>query len=173
MNNFHFTIFRYPRVHPFQKVHKLWAVKCHFITYVLSEVDYFFARFSDINRNLFTEPCENDLMGDGFCHKINDFFECDFDGGDCNFNECESFEWISDGYCDDENNNLECHFDGGDCCWQGSGSQYAFCSDCECLNPSKKINFQAQVACSATACASCFYIFLCCCLSYSNIQGVT
>jgi len=88
---------------------------------------------------------------DQFCDDENNNVDCNFDGGDCCFNdhggwdtycedceclECQPGDWHGDDYCDDELNTENCKYDGGDCC--GEDTDITYCEDCLCLDPSAK-----------------------------------
>lgn len=118
--------------------------------------------YAGSDSNDFTEcatPCNRQLMaGDGYCDDDNNHCGCDWDGGDCcstavpilddycddclcldpdytDYCEygCEFPTFAGDSFCDDGNNHCGCDWDGGDCC--GQESQYTYCTDCECLDP--------------------------------------
>ena len=38
---------------------------------------------------------------------------------------------------DDNNNNCGCEWDGGDCCGTENKYEAPYCTECECLDPSK------------------------------------
>merc|ERR1712224_798809 len=103
------------------------------------------------------------FVGDDRCDDANNNCGCNWDEGDCcgkNGDKyqfeycldckcqnpqlendckgiCNSPNYKGDGNCDDENNNCGCDYDGGDCCGKSkSPHQFAYCSKCECLEPS-------------------------------------
>jgi hypothetical protein len=81
---------------------------------------------------IITDPCIKDKMSNGVCDPENDWWKCDYDGGDC-LELCEQEGWIGDNECDDLNNFESCGYDGGDCCGQSVDTTY--CSKCDCLDP--------------------------------------
>jgi len=113
-----------------------------------------------------------EYQGDGFCDPGNNNAGCSWDGGDCcgstsslvyctsgedcecrdctfedncNGGECVLSAWKGDGFCDDGNNNCGCGWDGGDCC--NSDSNFDYCSDCTCLDPTKQPDGTCVGAC--------------------------
>ena len=100
--------------------------------------------------------CIYKYIGDGYCEDMINNEECDWDGGDCCGNNvvtdyctvCEclepnfdlllpsyKFAQIGNGKCDDDVNTEEFKWDEGDCC--GNHVNTAFCTVCECLEPSR------------------------------------
>ena len=98
--------------------------------------------------------CNTYFIGNGYCNDETNKEECYWDGGDCCGNNvvtdyctvCEclepnlelnqyKFASIGNGYCDDDLNTEEFRWDGGDCC--GNHMNTAFCTVCECLEPSR------------------------------------
>ena len=90
------------------------------------------------------DPCQEDQIGDGYCHDECNDSAHNFDGGDCCridvfdfdydwFGFCEECKCkekpicqeskIGDGYCHDECNVFAHNFDGGDCC-TGDNSRF-------------------------------------------------
>mmetsp|Transcript_10283 Transcript_10283/g.15463 ORF Transcript_10283/g.15463 Transcript_10283/m.15463 type:complete len:524 (+) Transcript_10283:79-1650(+) len=55
----------------------------------------------------YTNPAK---VNDGICDLENNYFLCDYDGGDC----CNPSK-MGDGLCDEENNLERCDYDNGDC----------------------------------------------------------
>merc|ERR1712051_211445 len=104
-------------------------------------------------------------VGDGRCDDENNNCGCDWDNGDCcgssgdklQFKYCKTCKCLDpskakascsgtcqtptfkgDKRCDDGNNNCGCNWDGGDCCGKsGDKHQFAYCANCQCVDPSK------------------------------------
>merc|ERR1719464_1841262 len=83
---------------------------------------------------------------DVWCDDENNNAACNWDGGDCCFNdyqgydsyctdceciECKPSGWHGDNYCDDSLNTANCKYDGGDCC--GDSVSTAYCDACDVL----------------------------------------
>ena len=103
---------------------------------------------------LYEDDIKNPLIGDGYCNDETNNANCNYDGGDCcweNVNtefcsECvckiqqtcaflldtnvDYYYLLGDGVCDDEYNNPDCLYDGLDCCGQNVFT--FFCSECIC-----------------------------------------
>ena len=62
------------------------------------------------------EGCDTAFLGDSFCDRSCNVFECNYDLGDCN--ECSEgcpFSWLADGVCDAPCQTEACSYDFGDC----------------------------------------------------------
>ena len=67
--------------------------------------------------------CDQNLIGDRFCHDFNNFETCQYDGDDCPPSNITDLlgcshnpKFIGDGKCDNHlKNKAECNYDGSDC----------------------------------------------------------
>lgn len=64
--------------------------------------------------------CDLSLKGNGSCDSSCNYWQCDYDGGDCRWKDCYekrgcTKEIHGDGNCDYFCNNSDCEYDKGDC----------------------------------------------------------